>query len=108
MLFMTLTSPFGVLGDPDTNKVVTNVGDGSAPLRLTEVFIFLRHLIYGASAIVAVSGLIVLLFFKKNDRLLAEQKAKVTKAIAVVWLAASAVTLFNILKAFLDGLFGFA
>jgi len=103
-----MLSPFDVLGDPDTNKVVTKLGDGASPFDLSEIFIVLRHVIYGASAIVAVSGLIVLLFIKKNDRLLAEQKGKVTKAVAIVWLAASAVTLFNVLKAALDGLFGFA
>lgn len=103
-----MLSPFEVLGDPETNKVTTTMGNETNPFDLTELFIVFRHVIYGASAIVAICGLFVILFIRKNDRLLSEQKGKVTKAIVIVWLASSAVTLFNLLKAFLDGLFGFA
>jgi len=102
------SSPFEILGNPDTNNVIVQIGSGESSFSLTDIAVILRTIIYGGAAVTALASLCTLLLVRKNDKLLAEKKAAITHKVMVVWLASSAVTIFNIFKGLLDGLFGFA
>lgn len=102
------TSPFEILGNSDTNNVIVQIGSGGeSSLALTDIAVILRTVIYGGAAVTALASLCILLLVRKNDRLLAEKKSEITHKILIVWLTSSAVTIFNIFKSLLDGLFGF-
>lgn len=102
------TSPFEILGGTDTNNVVVQIGSGGdSAFALTDIAVILRNIIYGGAAVTTLVSLCVLLMVRKNDKLLAEKKAAVMNKVLIVWLASSAVTVFNLYKGFLDGLFGF-
>lgn len=102
------SSPFEILGNPDTNDVIVQIGSGGeSAFVLTDIAIVIRTVIYGGAAVTALASLCALLLVRKNDKLLAEKKAAVMHKVLIVWLASSAVTVFDILKGFLDGLFGF-
>ena len=102
------TSPFEIL-DSDTNNVIVKLASGGeASFALTDIAVILRTIIYGGAAVTALTSLCTLLLVRKNDKLLAEKKAAIMHKVLIVWLASSAVTIFNIFKGLLDGLFGFA
>jgi len=102
-------SPFEILGGSDTNDVVVQMGStGESTFSLTDIAVILRTVIYGGAAVTALVSLCTLLLIRKNDRLLAEKKAALMHKVLIVWLASSAVTIFNIYKGLLDGFFGFA
>lgn len=101
-------SPFEILGNSDTNNVIVQMGSTEeSSFMLTDIAVILRTVIYGGAAVTALVSLCALLLIRKNDRLLAEKKAALMHKVLIVWLASSAVTIFNIYKGLLDGLFGF-
>lgn len=109
IFLLSTQNPFDILGDPDTNKVETTLGvDGKAAFSLTDIAVLLKAFIVYGGFVTAVAALITMLFIRKNDKLTAEKKEHITRILVIIWLAGSAPTLFNILKSFLDGLFGFA
>lgn len=103
------SSPFEILGNSDTNNVIVQLGSGGeSSFTLADIAVILRTIIYGGATVTALVSLCTLLLIRKNDRLLAEKKAAVVHKVLIVWLASSAVTIFNIYKGILDGFFGFA
>lgn len=101
-------SPFEILGNSDTNDVIVQIGSGGeSSFALTDIAVIMRTVIYGGAAVTALASLCTLLLVR-NNKLLSEKKAALMHKLLIVWLASSAVTIFNILKGLLDSLFGFA
>ena len=102
-------SPFEILGNSDTNDVIVQIGSGGeSSFALTDIAVIMRTVIYGGAAVTSLVSLSILLLVRNNSKLLSEKKAALMHKLLIVWLASSAVTIFNILKGLLDGLFGFA
>ena len=101
-------SPFDILGDSGGNHVETNIGvQGTNQFSLADIGIVLQQFILFAGVVTTIASLVILLFIRNNTKLLAEKKQGIIHKLFIIWLSASAVTLFNILKSFLDGIFGF-
>lgn len=102
-IFKLFTSPFDILGDSGTNNVESQIGS----FALTDIAVILRTFIIGGATVTSIISLILMLYVKKNTRIIEEKKAAITSRLLYVWLASSAVPLFTLLKLILDELFGF-
>jgi len=105
---MQATSPFDILGNKETNKVETTLGiEGETTFSLTDIAVLFKATILYGGIVLTIAAAIALLFIRNNDKIVKEKKDRITHIILIIWLAGSAPTLFNILKSFFDGLFGF-
>lgn len=101
-------SPFEILGNSDTNDVIVQIGlGGKSSFALTDIAVIMRTVIYGGAGVTALVSLSILLLVRNNIKLLSDKKTALMHKLLIVWLASSAVTILNILKDLLDGLFGF-
>lgn len=100
-------SPFGILGDKSTNIVKSELGiDGTVKFSFTDMGFGLQTVIFYGGLITSILSAILLLFFRGNEKQIAEHKRNICHKLLIIWLAASAVTIFNILKIFMDDIFG--
>lgn len=97
--------PFSILGSD--NNVITEIGAGANQFSFADIGALLKNIIfYGGIVSVIFVGLLML-FTKGNEKMYTERKQQIMHKLLIIWLASAAVTLFNILKMILDGVFGF-
>lgn len=92
------TDPFDILNDSSRNVVET------LPI-MVDTGILLRRFIIGAGVVMFIVGLIAILLIRNNERMYEETKSKIMRVLLIIWLAANAVTIFNVIKGVIDGIF---
>ena len=99
-------SPFSILGND--NNVTVDLGvDETSKFSLSDIAVLCKAVILYGGILMALASLILLLFIRNNDRMFGEHKERITRILLIIWLAGSSVTIFNLLKTFMDTIFGF-
>lgn len=106
LVFLLSTAPFEILGE--SNNVEYKLGvEGTTLFSIADIAAVFQSIIFYGGFVTAIGMGILLLFTKNNEKLYGERKQAIMHKIFIIWLAASAVSIFNLLKSFLDGTFGF-
>lgn len=100
------SDPFKILSE--SNTVTTELGiEGTSQFSFAEIGFLLQNIVFYGGLVTVIGVGILLLFTKGNEKTYTERKQQIIHKLFLIWLAASAVTLFNFLKMILDGVFGF-
>lgn len=98
-----LEAPFDIISQ-DTG-VDTYTGGAGTGLDLAEIGILIRKFIIYGGIVTVLAGLIAIIFIRSNEKMYSEEKSRIMTRILIIWLSISAVTIFNIVKGVLEGLF---
>lgn len=105
---MASKKPFDILAGDNAVKIDFGSGKaGDAQFSMAEIAQILRILIVYGAVLGIIGAAIAMLFIHRDQRLMGEYKQDIMHKLGMVFLACSAVTLFNFLKLFLDSLFGY-
>ena len=98
-----LEAPFEILSE--NTGVDTYTGGNDTGLNLAEIGILVRKFTVYGGIVTVLAGLIAILLIRSNEKIYSEEKSRIMTRIFIIWLTISAVTLFNIVKSILDGVF---
>lgn len=101
-IFAATNDPFEILS-PKTNQDGELLNQLVAPAIIKDTGILLRRFIIGAGVVIFIACLISILLIRNNERMYEEKKNKAIRVLVIVWLAESAITIFNIVQGFIEG-----